>query len=165
MTGTSLEKIVQLPQKLENVALIDDYIYTGRAFDLHFDGHAIRGNASLEKRKIVAPSEKEPPLLFIIGARLYNAIANAVNAVVAFASDNYVKTSGEEWSVTAGRWPYEYFISNGRTYAPDNQLTGYQRQLFANLSQERIIVDNEVFDAVFKPIDRQLMDYYRQAFP
>ncbi len=164
MTRTSLEKIVQLPKELKSEALIGNHTYAGRAFDLYFDGTSIRGNASLEKRRIVALSVKEPSQFFVIGAQVYNAVADVVNAAMAFPFGRFATISSDGgWKVT-GEGSYEYFISNGKALTDPHGMSGYRVHLFKNLSKEGIIVDGEVFDAVFNSIDQELMKFYQQAF-
>jgi len=69
-----------------------------------------------------------------------------------------------DFRVKTTRYKYstEFFILNGRT---SPIIGGYRSAIITNLANRGIFVAGELLDNVFGPIDRELMDFYRQVFP
>ncbi|MBI5398424.1 hypothetical protein HZB03_03070 [Candidatus Woesearchaeota archaeon] len=138
-----------LKSRIEHEAIyeFDDalVVYRAAAFNIFFEGFSVRGNAELKRIERTKEIKKKfvswfPPKRADVG----------------------VLISKEVWKIEAqpDHPGCAYFISDGKSTNQRNY--GYRHKLVNEAVKKGIILSDKLLDAVFDPIDAQLMDFYRK---
>lgn len=123
--------------------------YIGYANELHFDGDSIRGWASLRRIDLREETKKRKRIVSWFPPRIKTE---------GVKSQKWI----DKWFISSDN--YIYFISSGESKTDYDCMAHYRGSLKGNAANQGVNLSNEVFDTVFGPIDREIMEMYRKFY-
>lgn len=123
--------------------------YIGYAEDLWIDGNDIRGRAKLRRYDLREKVKKGIKIISWFPPRIKTEEVN---------SQEWIK----RWGVVSDESNHKYFVSSGKLANGYDCDAYYRAALKGSAADDGINLSNEIFEAVFGPIDNKIMELYRK---
>ncbi len=152
--------VSHLEASLEFEDLVNEYevrdgpeivVYVGEALNLYYENNSVRGKARLTRYNREYRGMKTRRKMLKLFPPKFETMQVPDNKDV------------KVWSIESGKYNFEYFIFKGEPALDYSKKSSYRGALKKQGIINKLSLSPELFDAVFNPIDREIMKRYKEV--